>query len=209
MMSIDAYAEGIADDIPVWEEDAARDLAQLLINHDGLPSPSRAREAKLGLLVEMVMSSSDPAITIAAYSVRRAGEAESGRAWPSGASLCEIYGSWIRALQLAASIARGERRGISKNVEHLRKRSLDYTRADLIGAIRRCKETLGYWPRYSDYTRWSQYVRDQERTTGGDRNWVPSIRPILTHFGSWKRALELATKEEAAEQARSKKGTRR
>lgn len=205
---INAYAVGLADDTKAWDQQAVLDLAQLLINFDGLPSPVRAREARLGLLVELITREPASSITAERYREAVREEKAAGRVWPSPDRLAVEYGSWIKALELAGSLARNERRGISHSHRNRGHQECPYSRADLIGAVIQCMRAVGYWPSGSDYSRWANSVRREDRAKGGDGKSVPCGRTIVNHVGSWERVLQLARKEVAlaVEEARAGPG---
>lgn len=189
---INEYARGLADDLHAWPKEAVEDLAQLLINFDGIPDPGRKRENQLGLLIELLWR--DPAATLTSrrYAAEQKHRAAAGQKWPSVRQLCEAYGEWMRAVEVARRILSDNRRGAADHARHYPAKSKNYTRGDVLREIRRARDYFGRMPEYHEYKRLRDLEYERMRATGAGLREIPSIRTIEKHCGTWDRAVELA-----------------
>lgn len=187
-----SYVEGLLNDLPGWETEARRELRTLLVNHDGKPSPARAREGQIGLLVEILLEEEEKWVTPTEYDLCAC--AKGNERWPKSRDLERAFGGrWSRALKAAQLVASGERRGVSNNAEHWKLAESSYTRNDFTSAIMRCRDALGFWPTYSKFDEWARFTRAGERRSKKrDKYLTPRVRAVVTHFGEWSLALEAA-----------------
>lgn len=200
MSDINAYSAGLADDIKAWDERIALELAQLLINLDGLPLPAQARDAVLGLLASLMTEAGHPDITTTFYESSR--RSATDRRWPSAQRLLSEYGNdWTLVLGAAEKIAFSSPRGISTSSRHYAPKRLSYERADLLRPIIRCRNTIGRWPGHAAYIRWTRIARAHERAKStANQQWVPSLTTISKYFDGWDRAIAEAKAHLAAEE---------
>jgi hypothetical protein len=189
---INEYARGIAEDLRTWPTEAVEDLAQLLINFDGLPTPGRKRENQIGLLIELLWRRSEATVTSREYAEERRIRELNGAHWPSVRQLCDAYGEWLTAVEVSRRVLNDNRYGAAAHARHYGSRHKKYARGDVLREIRRARDYFGVWPRYHQYKRLRDLEYERMRATGAGLRDVPSLNVIEKHCGSWDRAVELA-----------------
>jgi hypothetical protein len=173
-------------------------LRQMLANSIAAPTPAELREARLGLLTELI-AQGDSETNSDKYEAVRAARAARGEQWPSRSQLTRAYGTWLHALRAATTLA-SEPLGAGAPSDLRRSRvSRRYTRNDLIVAIQRCRLALGEWPTASAYGHWRRLALRAARRHGPANAAIPSTCVIAKRFGTWSRALALAEAAGAAQ----------
>lgn len=190
---ISEYAYGIGDLVDLLEPRVREDLAQLLINHDGLPTAGRERSERIALLVHLVWSSPGVPVRRIDYDAVQADRIQKGEEWPTSTELISAYGSWEHAHSMADLLLKGDRRGVGSRAYPFKNRNNAYSPADVIACIREAHDFYGYWPIAEEYRRWAKIKREAERTSGKENpEHVPALRVVFSHFGSWQHAVEVA-----------------
>ncbi len=172
--------------------DTRRELRQMLANSIAAPTPAEFREARLGLLLELLDSVGVAHATGESYEALRADRrAATAESWPSRSQLSRAYGNWMRALEAASKLI-GEAGPGAPGDHANRSAPRLYTRRDLLTAIERCRLVIGTWPSRSTYARWTSLAIRNARRHGRTDPAIPSVSAIIKRFGTWTRAVELA-----------------
>jgi hypothetical protein len=188
-------ASGIAQVVPSLPLECARDLRRLLARSLTTPSPSELREARLGLLIDLVAESQGTVPGVADYEQARRQREEEGETWPSHTTLIRAYqGHWLGAVKAAMRVAE-ERlpRHVSESGHHHTYHNR-YTREDVVGAVADCWRDLGLdvdgpGPYFNEYREWVKLSRTQARLTGQPDPRRPAREAVLKACGTWERAL--------------------
>ncbi|MGI8801037.1 MAG: hypothetical protein ACR2KV_02530 [Solirubrobacteraceae bacterium] len=163
----------------------------MLANSIAAPTPAELREARLGLLLELVDSVGIERASADTYDALRAARSASGVSWPSRSQLSRAYGGWIRALEAATKLI--HQAGPGSPGDSRRSSARRYSsRADLLVSVEQCRLVIGTWPSRSTYTRWASLAVRTARRHGRTDPAIPSARAIIKRFGTWTRAVELA-----------------
>jgi hypothetical protein len=191
LRATDATAQTIIALVPHLPEPTRSQLRRMLANSIAAPTPAELREARLGLLSELIAqghadTNSD------SYEEVRAARAAGGELWPSRSQLTRAYGTWLHALDAATTLA-SEPLGAGAPSDRGRNRvSRRYTRNDLIVAIQRCRLALDEWPTASTYGHWRRVALRAARQHGAANAAIPSTPVVTKRFGTWTRALAIA-----------------
>lgn len=178
--------------------DCARDLERLLAYEIGLPKSSELRQARLGVLVELVADGSGEIPGTAAYkrslaAIRREGEASHGDAGASVASLINAYGSWHSAVRAAMRLAaEGEGSRVGSSQRESRRHHASYDRDEALGALRKFRADFGRWPRHGEWVDWTTHCRRIARDGGNADPRQPSAKTLKRLFGSFADAVQAA-----------------
>jgi hypothetical protein len=186
-------AQGLASILHAFPQQAIEDLERLISNDMGAPTPAELREARLGLLIEVVSSGEGEIPRTRDYDGVRKHRAQTrGEDWPAASTLVESYGSFLAAVKAAMRLHHD---GSAARVPHTHRHARPYkrySRDEVVVAIRSFRDQHGTWPRSElEYLTWATTVR-QARRNGGHRDpRLPSAKPIRTLFGGFQRALDV------------------
>jgi hypothetical protein len=202
---VSELARALAELVARMPTDERRAIARLLAHSLAAPSRAMLREDVLGLLAELCRHGEK--ITVQQYEAARAERAAHGQSWPSHATLMRRYGRdsddhgarWRKALQAAQRLVwLGAAARVPASYRHA-PASAAYTRGQVTLAIRRFAWSHnGVFPTQWEYEEW---VRLQRLHATEDPR-LPGIEQIAKLFGSWDRAVQVARREEADDQAR-------
>lgn len=197
---INDYAEGLAEDVRHWPDRAARDLYDLLGHGLSAQTAAERREARLGLLIDLVADVAADGGTEpprrSDYDDARACRTADGEDWPSSTALSDAYLGWSRAVAAALEVFDGDGRGISTDKTHSTKHRQSYTRAEITKAIINCREAIGDWPSQWEMALWAQAQRRLARMSNRQTTvLLPGLKQIRKKFGTWDRALARAIDE--------------
>jgi hypothetical protein len=177
--------------VPALTEKAATDLRRLLARTLTLPTPAELREARLGLLIDLVVELEGEVPSIELYNERRARRAdEAGEEWPAHTTLIRAYGStWLAAVKAAMRVAfEGSNHTVSQDNHH-RTFVKPYEREECLAAIRHCAQAIGATPSLMEYNDWTILMRRSHRLAGQREPRLPSRETVLKSWGSWQRLL--------------------
>jgi hypothetical protein len=89
-------AQVLARLAPYLPDQTERDLRALLAHRNATGAPADTRQQRLGLLVEMMATSTGEIPSTAAYGAIREENAKDGEKWPSHTTLIRAYGHWLK-----------------------------------------------------------------------------------------------------------------
>jgi hypothetical protein len=113
----------LAADRQALGDGPAAELARLLGHSLAATSAAHRRDARLGLLFEIVGRGSGEVPTEAAYEEVRVARAAAGEDWPTAQALGQAYGHWLSAVRAAMRpVSRGEPRASARGETEPRKR---------------------------------------------------------------------------------------
>jgi hypothetical protein len=191
LTATDTTAQTIIALLPHLPGPTRGQLRQMLANSIAAPTPAELREARLGLLTELI-AHGDSERNSDQYEALRAVRAANGEQWPSRSQLTRAYGTWLQALDAATTLAT-EPLGAGAPSDRGRNRvSRRYTRGDLIVAIQRCRLALDEWPTANAYGHWRRIAMRAGRKHGPANEAIPSTGAVTRRFGTWARAIALA-----------------
>lgn len=166
---------------------------------------ARLREARLGLLVEMLDENAYvPKSSEYDREVER--RASMGQEWPDHRELGRAYGTWLGAVVAAARhyFAVGGARGVPHTYAYARLPRPAFTPPMVIDAITRCRDALGPWPSIydwpteQDYFAWAKIQRRLAWSITDD-DGIPVRDPLLPdrqaffkQYPTYERAVSVA-----------------
>lgn len=183
----------------------ALQLLHLLGFHMRRKTVARVREARLGLLVE-IMDHTGQVPTSTEYDQACKDRAQKGQEWPGHQDLCRAYVDWIGAVKAAARhiFDTGARGGVPSSYGHSRVARDEYLPHEIIDAIIRCRDGLGPWPTIRDwpserdYFAWAEIQRrlawdrtDEDGVPVADPR-LPSRKSFFKKYPSYERAVSVA-----------------
>lgn len=190
-------AQLIAQIVPNLPLETARELARLLGHEIAAPSRARLREARLGLLTELMSLRSDPRPpSEEEYNALRDQRAEIGQNWPTSRTLRNAYGHWLKAVRAATNHLRGynedgKRITVPSSNAH-RGRHKSYTRQDILDDIKRARLAIGDWPSEWEYEEFNRITRLLAKRQGKTKPRIAGLKQIRNEFGDYARAREAA-----------------
>lgn len=174
--------------------EAQDDLIALLSHRLTYITPGRARELRLGLLIEMVANSQGSIPTADSYEKLRRERTVEGETWPTASTLSRGYNGWDRAVRAAMRTSAVRGTGVSTGNKHVGWKTA-FTRTEVIDAFVRFRREVGCWPTIVEYQTWSRDLRRLARKGGRRDPRVPSQPQIERTCGSFQRAIALAKRE--------------
>lgn len=167
-----------------------KQLAAMLAHTIAAPQPGEIRGRRLGLICEMVAAPGK--IGVAEYERLRGERTDEG--WPAASTLIEHFGSWPTVLSLALRLQNEPQRSQAVRASHRPLRDenqSDYTREEVLAAIRRAIDVIGRTPTFGEYLEIRRVLRDHARRTGSELPRMyeaegPSRargRPSVHHWG--------------------------
>jgi hypothetical protein len=81
----------LVSDRDAFPQQAAEDLARLLGHDLAVTSPGARRQARLGLLIDLVSHGQGQFIASTTYEAARLEQSSSGLEWPTASALCRAY----------------------------------------------------------------------------------------------------------------------
>ncbi len=192
--SASELAQGLASMVHAFPQEAIEDLERLISNDLGSPTSAELREARLGLLIELIADGNGEIPRTRDYDEMRKHRAQTrGEEWPTASTLVESYGSFLAAVKGAMRLHHD---GSAARVPHTHRHARPYkrySRDEVVAALRSFRDQHGSWPRSElEYLTWATTVRRIKRNGGHPDPRLPSAKPIRTLFGSFQRALKVA-----------------
>lgn len=208
-------AQALADlvrDKAAFPDAAARHLADLLGHSLAVGTPGERRQARLGLLIELVSGGEGEFITSGAYEEARQSRRERGEEWPAASTLSRAYGHWLTALRAACRFwFEGGRARVASDHAHA-KRNLAYLPQEILSALLQAQAELGlqrrvgaasdgvagseqeHWPTEWEYLEWARIKRRLARRAGAPCR-LPERGVIRAAYGSYAEAIEAAMRQ--------------
>jgi hypothetical protein len=191
LTATDATAQTNIALVPHLPEPTRSQLRQMLANSIAAPTTAELREARLGLLTELIAQGHGDTNSDM-YEAVRATRAAAGEHWPSRSQLTRAYGTWLHALDAATTLASDLLPAGAPSDRGRSRVSRRYTRSDLIVAIQRCRLALEEWPTASTYGHWRRVTLRATRQHGTVDAAIPATGVITKRFGTWSRAIAIA-----------------
>jgi hypothetical protein len=169
--------------------EAATDLKRLVGHSISLPSPAELREARLGLLIDLVENGSGEVPSAEVYEAERSKRREDGETWPAASTLIHAYGGhWLAAVRSAMRVAFESIRRVPSNYAHARP-AASYTRDECLAALIACSDALESEPTMQEYLEWATLTRRLSRLNGQSDPRLPGRKQILKAWGTFERLL--------------------
>jgi len=178
-----------------FPEEAARELERLLRHSLAAPGAAVLREARIGLLVDIVSQGVGEFVTEEAYELERSTRKARGEDWPAASTLARAYGDWLTAVRAACRYwFEGGSARVAADHSHARP-SQSYKPAEIRSALLRAQVDLGLapdeWPTEWEYHEWAQISRRLARLSGNGCR-IPGAKQIRKAYGSYATAVEAA-----------------
>lgn len=190
-------AQLIAEIVPSLPTDTAYNLKRLLALDIALPSRALVREARLGLLVELVALRTQPGLpSEPEYEALRLERIPLGEIWPTSRTLREHYGHWLKAVRAAINHVRGYNEAggrIKVPASHAHGgRHGSYSRQEVLDALWLVHQAIGDWSTEWEYELFVRAYRKAAKEAGNPQPRIPGMKQIRTHFGNYARAVQAA-----------------
>lgn len=178
------FLASIATSIP---PKTRKELIRLLGHSVAAPSKAELREARLGLLVEMVDQGEIPKAD--AYASLRESRKRKGETWPSHANLILHYGTWANAAKAALDVCFS----ITPNRAWARTPRewpiVPFTRPEITEALQDSSEKVGRRITQWEYVELRRVERRLAFHQGLPDPRLPELGVIRKHFGDWEKAI--------------------
>lgn len=210
-------AQLIADlvsDRAAFPDAAVGHLAELLGHSLAAGSIGERRQARLGLLIDLVSCGTGEFITSSTYEDARADRKASGEEWPTASALSRAYGHWLAALRAACRYwFDGGRSRVSSSYAHTG-RQQKYQPQEIHSALLQAQLELGFcaaqanpdraetgdrrvsaaatwqqWPTEWEYLEWARIKRRLARRAGIACR-LPERGAIRAAYGTYATAIE-------------------
>lgn len=188
------FLASIATSIP---EKSRRELVRLLGHSVAAPSMAELREARLGLLVEMVDAGEIPKADD--YTRLRKTRAARGENWPSHASLILHFGTWANAAKAALDVCFSV---TSKRDWARQPREwplVPFKRPEIVEALEDSSEKVGRRITQWEYVELRRVERRLASQMGLPDPRLPHLGVIRKNFGDWEKAISKVKYEESHE----------
>lgn len=185
---ISPYAYGLAENVPHWEVGPAWQLFEALSHSLAAPSPTRIREARLGLVIDLVRAGTGELPLIDEYEELRSARKKRGEKWPASSSLIEAYMSWPKVIRAAMEVHFGDGR-VAHSPKRQRPQDITYSRQEIVEAFERCQREIGFAPTQWEFEEWA-YVSRQIAWASGKTPRIPGLKQIRKRFGGFDDLAE-------------------
>lgn len=189
-------AQGLAQLVSTSLSDAAvAQLREMLVLHSGLPRRAARRDARLGLLAELVVACCDY-VTAEMYDEARRERLTAGEQWVSASELASDWGHWLLAVQATLRMLHiGGRHAVSgagKRREGPWKRLRDPL--DIVWELQRFERAVGSLPTPVEYDIWIDLQRRLARAypRKAASRALPTAEDVRAVLGSHAAAVRLA-----------------
>jgi len=182
----------VAGLLPTLPPQTVRDLQALIAQRLTFVGAAEAREARLGLLLDLVAVSGGEIPATADYEDERARRRKQGEVWPNASVLSRAYNGWPRACLAAMRLH--FRSGAGVSVEHPQSRKKEtFTRAEMLQAIVRFADAHEQrWPTYTEFFVWRRDLRQRARLSGSPSPRVPAPGDYRKYFANFPAAVRTA-----------------
>jgi hypothetical protein len=172
-------------------------LRDLLSHHLAVPPASFLREARLGLVAQMVRHGE--IVTHAEYEEERVNRKLLGEEWDSAETLAKAFGGWLRVLTATLHFYYGHGRAPAETGAQSFAAPKACSKIETVRALQKAHGLLDDWPTQWEYQEWRLLVRRAARMRGGyDQNGdardprLPDLPRIRYLFGSFDAAVNEA-----------------
>jgi hypothetical protein len=192
-------ALALVDLLSAMPVDAVADLQALLAMRLHFIAPAIAREARLGLLLDLVAVSHGELPDTAAYEQARDQAQGRGESWPAASTLARAYNGWDRACMAAIRLYHLGGRARTPSDYHHGGRGQPYSRAEVLDAIIRFHDSHdGTWPRRGEFFKWGTVLRKHARRTGAADPRIPNAKQVESACGRFDQAVRAAAERYVA-----------
>jgi hypothetical protein len=193
-LEVSPQASALIHLVPGLSEETLRNVERLLVADLAAPTSAELREARLGLLIEMVSDGTGEIPRAEDYDALRAEREVLGEKWPHSTTLSRGYSdSWPLAVRAAMRLAFD---GPTSRVAHTHTRRgshSPYRREEVIAALLRFRdEHSGRWPSASQFFDWGESLRRAARTGGLEDPRIPTQKALRRHFKRFSLAITAA-----------------
>lgn len=181
--------------VPALPEQVARDLARLVGHSLAAPAMHAQREARLGLMLDLVSDGTGEFVSVDSYERARAARSREDELWPAHATLISAYGDWLRVVAAAMRLHRDGTRALVSHRVHRKQSNTPYRREDVVRALRQAREALGDWPGEWEYLEYRRVALMLGRDAGRTDLRLPQRAAIRRLFGDYARAMSVAQRD--------------
>ena len=188
----------LAQLVPGLSEATASDLRRLLSHSLTCPTAAERREARLGLLIDIVADGSGGIPGVAEYEAARAERQQQSQSWPSSSTLIQAYGGhWLAAVRSAMRIAFDGTGGKAPSSgHHLRKHPTPFRREEVAEALAQCWRAIGLnpngaGPSQAEYLDWVDLTKRAARQSRKAVR-LPTQTVVSRLWPNWERLVEKA-----------------
>ncbi len=183
----------LAGDRQAMPCETAEDLVRLLGHSLAASTPAQRRNARLGLLIQIVSAETGEVPTEAVYNATRDEQADQGSEWPSAQTLALAYGHWFAAVRAATRFwFDGGVGRVPSGLEHATGMRAGYQPAQITRALGRFFFLFGVWPTEWEYAQWRKLQVDAWRRAGQADQRLPSSKQIRAAFHDFAQAVAVA-----------------
>lgn len=190
-------SEALAAIVVLLPEQDRRDLKRMLSRRIAVPHPALMRGARLGLLVEL-LDGQGTFPTSSDYGELRRSQPDP-EAWPDHSTLSRAYGSWLAAV--TAAMTQLHTYGKPPSYQRFTGYTEAFSVAEMLAAVRGCRDALAPWPDPDDWPRASEYsqyralARKAAALAGAPMPRLPATSVLLKHLGDWQNVARQARVE--------------
>lgn len=171
---------------------AAVQLCRLVGDSIAAPRSGLLREARLGLLVQMLHDRDGELVDSGEYEAERRRRARRGESWPAATTIARAFGDWLRAQMAAVHLAfSGTRARQPRSLHHTGRRD-PYTRAELIAVMIELRRVFGVWLMSGEYLQFAELRRRAALQLGQPEPRLPTMTPINRLFGGYPALIAQA-----------------
>lgn len=164
------------------------ELIRMLSHSVAAPSPQEVRQARLGLLSEMVKTGWMPGVND--YEAERKNRLKSQEKWPGSSSLVDYHGTWASAVEAAFDIAFSITPKRSKARGRPAWPAAPYSRQNVLEGLDRCSEKVGRVITQWEYLELRRVERQLAIQIGLPDPRLPQLNVVKRHFGGWDQAID-------------------
>jgi hypothetical protein len=176
----------LVDTLP---EQSRADLTRLVSHTLAAPQSALLREARLGLLIDLLRERRGELVSVEEYQAKRRARNADGARWPHTSALTRAFGTFGRAQVVAGHLAfRGTAARRPRSHHHTGHRP-SYTKAEVLTVLVAVRDALGVWPLYNEYAEMVELRRRTARSLGQPEPRLPTRPPIERLFGTYAVAI--------------------
>lgn len=195
-----AVARTVIELLPYMSADALEDLEELIGLELTFPSAARLREARLGLLLDMVAVSQGVFPLVREYLAERAARAKLGEDWPDASTISRAYHDWDRACRAAMRLHYlGGAARVHSETRYQQPRD-SYSEEEVMDAIDRFVAAHNTTdPEYIEFFTWGAKLRREANHRGDPDPRIPGPAQVKDLFGDFYRAVAAAGSRRCAD----------
>jgi hypothetical protein len=186
-------AVALVELLPALPAEAITDLQALLAMRLDFVAPSVAREARIGLLLDLVVVSDGELPGTDTYEQAREHSQCRGETWPAASTLARAYNGWDRACRAAMRLYHLGGRARTPSDYHHGGRGEPYSRAEVLDAIICFRDSHdNTWPQRGEFFQWGTAQRKLARRAGAPDPRIPNAKQLKTVCGRFDQAVRAA-----------------